>query len=254
MDFKEDYQEEKTLNVFSFDATKWEEVKKNLYYRFVNEKVVPQYGDNIPYIKYMDLAKTITVREKINETVHSHFLTEKDMEKYNVTWEQVVACTNINERTIKDGRVCLLSDFIVRCNSSMFPLVNIPKTSAIGVNDREFIRDQDEDGNPNVLVSYSRKMAFGASYGFSADALMDVYKKFGREDFYVLPMSIHNLFFIKESYANKNGKKTMVNTEEDLSDMLSACNDNIKSWKDILSYNVYKFSAGDGGRLMVVTK
>lgn len=254
MEFKETYKEEKVMNTFSFDITDWNEIKKNLYYRFVNEKVLSQYGNDIPYIKYMDLAKTITVREKRDDGVHSYFITNKDIKKYNLTLEQLIACTNVNERNIKDGRVALLSDFMIRNSSSMFPLVNLPPFAMIGVGDSEYIRDKDENGKPNVLISYSRKMAFGASCGFSADILNKVYHDFEKEDFYVIPVSIHHVFFVKESYATDKGRKATVNVEEDLSDMLSNFNDNMKSWKDILSYNIYKFSAGEGGRLMVVTK
>ena len=250
----EKYKEEKDMSSFSFDTTDWKEIKKNLYYRFVNENVLSQYGDNIPYIKYMDLAKTVTIREKINDVIHSHFITEEDIKRYNVSWEQVVACTNVSERTKKDGRIDLLSNFLLRHTSSMFPLVSVPKGAVLGIGEKDFVVDQDSSGNPNILISYSRKFGFGAAYGFSNDALKKAYYKFGRENFYIVPMSIHNLLFIKESYVSKNGEKPMADIEEDLSDMIAAVNDDIDSWKNILSYNIYKFLADEGGRLMIVTK
>ena len=74
-----------------------------------------------------------------------------------------------------------------------------------------------------------------------------------KENFYIVPSSVHELICIKSSYATDNGDKLEKQVIEDLEDMVEQINDVIhENTSNILSYNIY-YHIHDDNCTMIVT-
>ena len=84
--------------------------------------------------------------------------------------------------------------------------------------------------------------------------LEEVYDRFNQENFYVLPISVHQVMCVRKGYADHDGQKPLYEVEDDLLCMVEGINDNgNKDWKDILSYKIYYYLGDDGKRLFPIT-
>ena len=102
-------------------------------------------------------------------------------------------------------------------------------------------------------MASSTTIAYGASFGLTQKTFMEVAERFNNENFYIIPMSIHQVMFVKQSYASGHGRKTMAQTEDDLGDMLYQINDSMnKNWRDILSYHFYYHISDDGHKTIML--
>ena len=66
------------------NTSSWEAIKNNVFFRVVNEKCLDKYGENIAYVKFLDLAITFSVQEKKQNTLVSHMLTKEELASFNV--------------------------------------------------------------------------------------------------------------------------------------------------------------------------
>jgi hypothetical protein len=83
--------------------------------------------------------------------------------------------------------------------------------------------------------------------------LDEVSKRFNGQDYYIVPVSMHEVWFIKNSYVSRNGKKSYQDVEIDLLDMLEEYNDTVNTnWQDILSYQLYYYLGNESHAVMPV--
>jgi hypothetical protein len=106
------------------------------------------------------------------------------------------------------------------------------------------INNMDEQ-KKDVLMISNRTQTFAAINYIFSETLEKVYDKF-QENFFIIPMSVHEVICIREGYANKNGELTTKEAIEELEDMVEQVNDVItENTAEILSYNIYYHSKED---------
>lgn len=251
------YRDEKDIQEFKkVNTDSWDTVKDDVFVRFVNTKCVDRYNDDIAKTKFMDLSMTFAINEVIGGSMISHMLTNKEIEQYGVTIDTVKAKAVENSTNDRRKRIISFKESILRTNPmhAILRISDMPMMMGTNQQNGGILEDIDENGNPNILMVMNSVDAFGASYAFLPKVLNDIYERFDYSNFYLLPLSVHSVMCIKNSYATRNGEKTTREAEEDLLDLVLHMNDNTnKSWKDILSYRIYYF-IGDDGKVIVPIK
>lgn len=249
------YNEEKTLERFvKLNTDTWEGIKDNVMVHLINSKYLSQYGKDVCYNKVLDLAMVFAIQEKDKDGLRIYYLSNEDTKKYGVTIETLREVAMKNAEHSRKKRLVTLSDSIAMTNM-LYPLaVKMPGTSmgvggqggpTIGV-----LQDVSED-QENILVVTNKGVPFGAQYMLLPSVLEEVYARFNNENFYILPMSRHQAWYIRRGYVTHDETKPWQYVEDDLLDMIEEFNDTQnKSWKDILSYKLYYY-IGDDGKLIV---
>lgn len=252
------YSNETDLSNFKkINSLSWDELKDKILIRLVNGKTIDKYGKDIAYTKYLDLEITYTVQEVKNETVLSHMLTNQEIKEMGVSLDEVQLAAFHNTGSDRKRRIFTFKESVLKDNP-MFPVMSMPK-GYMGVGDSGqtpgYIEDVDmESGQENVLVITNRLSAFGSSYMIIPSMLEEVYDRFNQENFYVLPISVHQVMCVRKGYADHDGQKPLYEVEDDLLCMVEGINDNgNKDWKDILSYKIYYYLGDDGKRLFPIT-
>ena len=251
------YKDEKDIQAFKkVNTGSWDTIQDDIFVRFLNTKCIDKYGKDIAYVNFMDLSMTFSINEIVGETFVTHMLTNQEIEQYGVDVATVKQKAIENSSHDRRKRVVSFKDSILRTNP-MYPLLRIPDMPVImGSNQQNagILEDVDEDGNANLLMVMNTVNMFGASYAFLPEVLDELYERFNRENFYLLPLSVHFMLCVKSSYATRDGEKPIQQAEDDLLDLVLHMNDhNNKSWKDILSYRIYYF-IGDDGKVIVPIK
>lgn len=254
------YSDETDMQNFKkVDTSSWDTLKDNVFVRLINGKYVDKYGDNVINTPFMDLTLTFSVQEKSKDTILSYLLTEKDLERFNVTAEEVKDTALHNTTCDRKKRVMTFKESMLKSNP-MYPVLEIPYGASLGISSHSsnspehgLIRDVDEETDEeNILILTNRTDVFGASYIASFEILNEIYDRFN-ENFYIIPLSIHKVMCIRSNYATKNGRKPIYEVDDDLLDMVESFNDsNNKSWKDILSYKIYYYFGNDGNKLFLI--
>lgn len=252
------YSDEKDIHNFKkIDTSSWESLKNNVFVRLINSKTLSKYGDNIAHAKFLDLALTFSVQEKVKDTMLSYLLTEDDLSYFNVSLESVKETALENTTNDRKKRIMTMKESVLK-NNVMYPVLQLPKGALLGAggNPSEgIIQDTNEEKNiDNVLILCNKHDTFGSSYMASFDVLEEVYNRFG-ENFYIIPMSVHQVMCVRADYVSHGGEKPNYEVNDDLLDMIETFNDkNNKSWKDILSYKIYYYLGDDGKKLFIINK
>lgn len=248
----------------NFNTDNWSELKNHLFLRLFNKDNLPNKIslDEIPHSKHMDLVLTYSVEEKtyINgqKGINAYMLKNKDIENFPVDVEMLKKIAILNIKDQNSARIETLVENALKANV-FHPLTRIPEGTPYGIDimqppkRKPFFGEQtpsipmfagkDSDG---VLVVSNRTGTFATTNILFSDTLNKIYDKFDNENFYIIPMSVHKAFCIKQSYANRNGDYTEKETIEELSDMLEYVNDvmNVNS-SEILSYSLYYYLGED---------
>ena len=239
------------------NTSSWEAIKNNVFFRVVNEKCLDKYGENIAYVKFLDLAITFSVQEKKQNTLVSHMLTKEELASFNVNVDEVKQAALYNTENNRKRRIMTFKQSFLKDNL-MYPIMKIPEGLILGagnsMSDCGIIEDVDlENECDNILIVCNKNNTFGASYIAVPKMLEEVYNRFGEENFYIIPLSVHQIMCIRRGYVSHEGKKPNYEVEDDLLDMLEDFNDNNnKSWKDILSYKIYYYFGDDGKRVFPI--
>lgn len=268
-----DYKELDSMQKFDmFDGT-FESIKNNLFMRLFNKKNLPlsKKLDAVPHIDYGDLAITFSIEQRTYfdciKGIYSYLITNEDMETLNVNQEtlQEIATKNLLDKN--SVRIETLNQHYVR-NHIFSPLTRIPdeavssmqlegpkKHPANILEGNQFgplpVINTSEDTKDVLLIS-NRTQTFASVNLFMPNVLKKVYNEF-KENFYIIPTSIHELICIKHSYATDDGVKSEKQAIEDLEDMVEQINDIIhKDTTNILSYNIY-YHIHDDNCTMIVT-
>lgn len=257
------YKELKSLSEFEmFDGT-LESIKSHISMRMFNKDNLPfdKSLDSIPHSLFVDLVSTFSVENKTyfdkkNKGVICYMLTNEDIEKFNIDKDTLLIIANKNIMKNNSVRIESIQEHIIRSNV-MHPLTRIPSDATLmmggnsrannnsifrGSSELPIINNQNKD---DVLLISNRTQTFAAINFLFNDTLTRLYEKF-KENFYMIPMSVHELICIRESYASKNGELSQKETVEELADMVEQVNDTmISNTADILSYNIYYHSLDD---------
>lgn len=240
------------------NTSSWDTLKNNVFLRLINKKCLNKYGENIAHINFMDLALVFSVQEKTNKTILSHILTEEELENLNVTLDEVKTVASKNTNYDKKKRILTFKESTLK-NNTLYPVLQIPEKMAMGVDGDSpeicgFVQDTDNEKEcDNILMLCNKYDIFGSSYMAVPEILEEVYERFNQENFYIVPLSIHQVMCVRSGYASCEGKKPFYEVEDDLLDMIESFNDkNNKSWKDILSYKIYYYIGNDGKKLFPV--
>lgn len=265
------YKEYDSIQKFDmFDGT-LESIKSNLFMRLFNKHNLPlnKNLEDVPHINHADLTATFSIEQKTYfdgvKGMYSYLITNEDMEmlKTDERTLKEIAMKNLLDKN--SPRIETISQHIIR-NHVFSPLTRIPDNVPTSIvidgpkTDNPKLFEGSEYGplpiinkdTKDVLIISNRTQTF-ASINFTISEVLDkVYHEF-KENFYIVPSSIHELICIKSSYALDDGNKSEKQAIEDLEDMLERINDVIhKDTSDILSYNIY-YHMHDDNCTMIVT-
>lgn len=101
----------------------------------------------------------------------------------------------------------------------------------------DFLEEDDDDVSMYVLSNQDPNMGFGSGVIVFEEVMEQIAQKLG--DFYVLPSSVHEVMIVP----NKAFEQTFYGDLEVLKSMVSEANDTAVMTQDLLSYNVYRYSA-----------
>ena len=238
------------------DTSSWNTIKDNVFVRLMNSKYLNKYDENIVNVPFLDLVLTFSVQEKSKDTVLSHLLTKEDLKILNVDIEEVKKTAMHNTTYDRKKRIMTFKESTLRSNT-LYPILQVPLGMTMGSGGRQntcgIIQDTDtETGEDNILMICNKLDTFGASYIASYEVLEEIYDRFD-ENFYIIPLSIHEVMCVRQSYASQNGKKPSYEVDDDFLEMIESFNDeNNKDWKDILSYKIYYYIGDDGKKLYLI--
>jgi len=243
-------------NFKKIDSSSWETLKSNVYLRLINIKTLDKFGDDIAYLKYLDLAIVFSVQEKRSQSMLSHMLTNAELQSFGITVEDAYREAFDNTKHDKKRRIMTFKESTLK-NNVMYPVLTFPSGMTLGtggtsINNCGLIEDVDpNDNTENILMLCNKYDIFGAAYMIVPSILEEIYERFDYENFYIIPLSIHVVMCVKGSYVTRN--KKIYEAEDDLLDMIEAYNDqNNKSWQDILSYKIYYYMGDDGKKLFLI--
>lgn len=258
------YKEFESIEEFDIFDGSWDSIKNNVFMRLFNKENIP-FGralSDIPHSSYADLAITFSVENKTyidnQRAINSCVITNDDMDKLNITQDILSSKANQNTQDKNSVRIETILEHSIRANL-MYPLIRLPEaaTMMIDVNSKTRnkklgtnifaspsgtpipISNASDKGSKNVLLISNRTQTFAAiNYTFPS-TLQRVHDKF-KEDFFIVPISVHEIICVKESFATKDGELTNKEAVEELKDMVEQINDIvIEDTSDILSYNIY---------------
>ena len=240
------------------DTSCWDGFKNNVFVRLENKKTVdsqPEY-ENVIKVPFMDLYKLFYIREisTSDNTVYFYDMKKPDMKKFNVKFKKLNAKAQENHESDRKARIVNMKESMIM-QSVLQPIVKVPNHSMLSDSEGSgigVIIDTDENGQKNVLLMENTMNVFASSYIANWKIINDIWKSFGEENFYIIPLSKHSSMCIKESYVSNNFEKSREEYEDDMFTMLNRINSDSRNWKDILSYRLYYFIGDDGMRMMSI--
>ena len=236
------------------DTSSWEDIKESIKVRLVNKKSVNQYDPDIARKEMLDLAYTISLQERDGDYIKSHMLTNEELKELGVKFEEAFSEAVRNSDNDRSKRLTSLRESMMSNGNMLAPICDVPDGDQPLMMHNPamvLIHDLDENDKENVLVLSNSKGVLGASLGMLESTLNEVYDRF-KESFYIIPMSINEMMYIKESYALKNGKKPRLYAEDDMLDMVETMNSGSNvNWKDILSYKIYLYDTDENAIIMI---
>lgn len=244
-------------NLKKTDASSWETLKENVFVRLINKKYLKEYGD-VAYTTLLDLAMVFSVQEKTKAGIMTHLLTNDELKTLGVEVDEVKTTAMTNTGNDRKRRIMTFKESTLK-NNVMYPVLQIPKGMMMGAGDHSMadcgiIQDVDEEKQcDNILMLCNKYDCFGSSYMVVPSVLDEVYERFNNENFYIIPLSVHQVMCVRSGYASHEGDKPHYEVEDDLLDMIESFNDsNNKSWKDVLSYKIYYYFGDDGKKLFLI--
>lgn len=268
------YSEKEKLEKLKLPIDNLEELKPHIFLRLFNKENLPFDCNikNVPHKSMLDCAITYYVQEKTyidkEKGINSYLIKNTDLENWGITPDELHSIAYNNTRQNNNARVETLQKHVSRhhilspvneiseeinfsCDVSPAHPHRIRHTifedaqygkmpMQSNINLTRFIQgdSEKEEKVDNLLVISNRNMSFGAVNMFFNDVTDKVYDIF-KEDFYLLPLSVHEILCVKQSFADRDNNN-LKETEEDLLDMIEQINDQVLSKTlDILSYNIY---------------
>ena len=235
------------------NTSSWETVNEDVFIRFINQKYLDKYSVDIVHKEFLDLAMCISVQEKKEDSFRSHMLTHDDLENYGIDADTAFASALYNTDNARSLRILTPSQHMCISHPAYPLLGKIEGKTAVGLENGSALGViGGHDDKDNILMIADKRYGYGSSYISSHRVLEEVFNRFEQNNFYIVPMNTFHVMCIKSSFANQNGVKSMMETEDDLVDMLEAMNDKCKDWRHILSYKLYYYFGNENKQLFLI--
>lgn len=248
------------MDVVGYDAFRkinlynWTKAKSHLKMRIISKKNMQKYAHkevvSIPHVSFFNIAYVGAFMEDNGECVVSHLVNTGDLDTYSLEPDEIFSIGFSNMKNDNNVRLIPLSEYFSRMSEPYFAI-----TKQKGVLNSRYGEIIDKtDGIYNVLMCSSSTIVFGASYAFIDSTLDKVRKKFRGESYYIVPLSIHQVLFVRKKYLTEVCKQYVFDAERNMLDMLHELNSiQAEDGADnILSDYLYYYDAEDGQRIMLV--
>lgn len=232
-----------------FDVDNWDQLKQHITYKLINTKSfnLQDNNENIIHENKMDLTLVYSVSELSSDRkyVLYYSLTKDDLKKFGKTEEEVYEIAKDNVQNDRHRRLrTFKEDHIAR--EVLYPIMRFPEGAMLQGNGANALIEDSSDTCDNILTITNKYNVYGSSYMFDFNVLREVKARM-RSNFYIIPLSVHQLMFVSENYVLQN--KDRFEVEDDLFDMIYEINSKNKNAEDILTYRMYHYSTEDGERL-----
>lgn len=243
-----------TINKEDFkkvDFSSWDTLKNHIRIRLMNIKAIDKYKE-AAFRKVMDWAAIFCIYETSKDGKYmSYIITNEDIDIYGIDIQILYDVSINNMANDRKRRIYRFREHLMKKNV-FSPIMEISnKNMSIGGENAGLIIDVDEENNENILIVSNKQDKFGAGYILVPNIINEVYERLG-ENFYIIPMSVHQVMCIKQSYVNKNNSKPEYEVEDDLLTMIGSINDSVDSWQEILSYRIYYYLGDDGCKIISI--
>ncbi len=200
---------EQNVNMGFWDD--FQKAKDRIVYKLVNRRKNEELLTKIPYVAFLDLAVCfyyLLDHEALGRG--SILIYRSQMEKWNVSLEELSRIASKNTRELLPAEMLSLSDLI---------------------------KDAEMEGEEETILREFRiwsnnRRTQGAAVMLYPEILKETAKEWG--DFYILPSSVHEIIFLK---------KTDCREAEYLKKMVKEVNDTQVEPEEILSYEVYWYNS-----------
>lgn len=197
----------------------FENCKDKIYPRIINRNLNEKMLKNKPYKTLEDLAIIYFIKiGDLTDGAATMMINDELMKNWNITEDELHSVALQNEQNVQ---------YSVRSMSSV--LKSIGNDMSLG--DIENVLN---DIIPFFIVTNENGIN-GSAVLLNTDYLKMIESKIGK--FYILPSSVHEIIVLPESE---------VNDAEYLKEMVKDVNDSVVEEDEILSYNVYQFTAKNG--------
>lgn len=197
----------------------FENCQDKIYPRIINRNLNEKMLVNKPYKTLEDLAISYFIKiGDLTDGAATMMINDELMKNWNITQDELHSVALKNEQNVK---------YSVRSMSSVL--------KSIG-NDMSFwgVENVFDDSIPFFIVTNENGIN-GSAVLLNTDYLKMIEHKIGK--FYILPSSVHEIIVLPESE---------VNDAVYLKEMVKDVNDSVVEDDEILSYNVYQFTAKNG--------
>lgn len=207
------------LNFDFFDQ--YENVRERVCLRVVNFDMNKERLENLPYVRFLDLAIVFYFPCKLDNVSGAITITNEHLKGWKVTTERIYLDAYQNTKRLHPCTVLPIFEVL----KSLLP---ISEREEEEISEKEF---------PMYVMSNAEKL-HGAVGMFFIDEL----EKFSHEkksNLYILPSSIHELILVPENALGEHSK-------EELKEMVVAVNENDVCREEQLSNHVYYYDSKEG--------
>lgn len=202
-------------------------MKSHIMYRLVNLEMNQNRLEQVPYVKYLDLAVVFYIEmENEQDGYFSTLIKNELVEKWRVTEGELYAVAMENMQRQFPGVMERLDDVILRM------LHESSENSVCGL-EEQIIMDIE---NPLYIVTNGRCL-----WGASAVLYPDLLKKLSdvvQADLILIPSSIHEML----AWPDRGAMDI-----KELKEIVKVINQNDVRAEDVLSYNLYRYKRDSGG-------
>lgn len=209
------------------------EMKSSIIYRLVNYNKNTNLLNEIPHLRFLDLAVTFHCLVKDNENgIGTIRITNKHINDWNITLEDITEMASINTPTLLPASIRSMNEVIKDILNKEMELQSL-ENSLDSENEIIEVSDQmKQDAMIDMYVLSNTKGINGASCLLYPDVVKELSDKLNT-DFYILPSSIHEIILVK------NNDKIDKNV---LHEMVIDVNYTQVAEDEILSNNIYFYS------------
>lgn len=209
------------------------EMKSSIIYRLVNYNKNTNLLNEIPHLRFLDLAVTFHCLVKDNENgIGTIRITNKHINDWNITLEDITEMARINTPTLLPASIRSMNEVIKDILNKEMELQSLENSLD---SENEIIEASDQmkqDAMIDMYVLSNTKGINGASCLLYPDVVKELSDKLNT-DFYILPSSIHEIILVK------NNDKIDKNV---LHEMVIDVNYTQVAEDEILSNNIYFYS------------
>jgi len=174
----------------------YEQLQKQILYKFVNLKANQELLEDVPHIPYLDLAIVfyVLLDRRNDGNMATMLIRNKHLELWKKDIEALLSDAHQNTRNIFPAELIPMSEIIS----------NIPLDE-----DEHTISDLDTKLQPELFI-LSNCMKQQGAVCVMYDGILDRIWNFLQEDYFIIPSSIHEVIIVKASGAEVNKSNEMI--------------------------------------------